>query len=64
MSKLKLFKYDYKKEFTDLNSGLSSDYGVLAQHVQEIIPDAVVSTGDLVLSDGQIINNFLNVNKV
>lgn len=27
MSKLKLYKYDYKSEFADVNGGLKSDFG-------------------------------------
>lgn len=37
---------------------------MLAQSVKEVIPDAVVETGDVLLSNGEIINNFLHVNKV
>ena len=64
VSKLKLFKYDYKPEFVDVNGGVLSDYGVLAQDVQKIIPDAVVESGDLVLSNGKVVESFLHVNKV
>ncbi|CAF0786851.1 unnamed protein product [Brachionus calyciflorus] len=63
LSKLKVYKYDFKKEFSDVNGGLVNDYGLLAQHVQEIIPEAVVETGDVVLANGDVIPNFLNVNK-
>ena len=37
--------------------------GVIAQDVGKIIPDAVESTGDVVLSDGKQVNNMLIVNK-
>lgn len=36
----------------------------MAQELKEIIPDAVVESGDLVLSNGDLVNNFLHVNKV
>jgi hypothetical protein len=36
----------------------------LAQNVKEVIPDAVVETGNVLLSNGEVINNFLHVNKV
>jgi myelin regulatory factor len=64
ISKLKLYQYDFKPEFAEINGGIQSDYGILAQELREIIPDAVVETGDLVLSNGEIVNHFLNVKKV
>lgn len=75
MSKLKLYKYDYKPEFLDVINGeclgvegeqvnqLKSDYGVLAQELKEIIPEAVFETGNIKLSDGSNIDNFLHVDK-
>jgi hypothetical protein len=38
--------------------------GVLAQEVKEIIPDAVVESSDVVLSNGVVIDKLLHVNKV
>lgn len=38
--------------------------GVIAQEVQEILPEAVKDTGDLVFSNGKTLENFLVVNKV
>ena len=40
------------------------DTGVLAQELLEILPDAVRETGDIVLPNGQRVENFLVVNKV
>lgn len=37
--------------------------GVLAQEVREIIPEAVLQTSDLTLSNGQVVENFLHVDK-
>lgn len=34
-----------------------------AQQVKEVIPDAVKTTGDVTLSNGEKIENFLLVNK-
>jgi hypothetical protein len=61
--KLKLYKYDFNEAFRDVNGGVKSDYGVIAQEVKEIIPDAVVESSDLVLSNGVVIDKFLHVNK-
>ena len=64
---LKMYNYKYKQNFADF-AGLSEeelrDMGVLAQEVSEILPDAVRETGDVVLNDGECIDNFLVVNKV
>ncbi|PIO31732.1 hypothetical protein AB205_0049410 [Aquarana catesbeiana] len=37
--------------------------GVIAQEVQEILPEAVKETGDVVCANGETIENFLVVNK-
>jgi hypothetical protein len=64
---LKLYDYKYKKAFAEY-AGISEDElkdtGVLAQEVSEVLPDAVKETGDVVLNDGEKIDNFLVVNKV
>jgi hypothetical protein len=64
LSKLKLYKFDYKPEFVAVNGGVKSDYGVLAQNLKEIIPEAVEETCDLQLPNGDVIDKFLHVNKV
>lgn len=38
--------------------------GVIAQEVQELLPSAVMDVGDVVCSDGEVIQNFLMVDKV
>ena len=67
ISRLKVYKYTYKEEFSEY-AGLSDDdraeTGVLAQDVFRVLPDAVRDTGDIVLPSGQRIENFLVVNKV
>lgn len=40
------------------------DTGVLAQEVQNVLPDAVMETGDVALNSGKQVNNLLVVNKV
>ena len=64
LKRIELYKYDFKPEFTDLNGGFKSDLGVLAQDLQKIIPEAVIKTGNVVLSNGEIIENLLVVDKV
>lgn len=39
------------------------DTGVIAQEVREVLPDAVQEAGSVVLSTGEVIDNFLLVNK-
>jgi len=66
VSQLKVYTYEYDDDFAD-HVGLSDDdkidTGVLAQELLEILPDAVRETGDIVLPNGQKIENFLVVNK-
>ena len=38
--------------------------GIIAQELREVIPDAVVESGDMILANGDLVNNFLHVNKV
>ena len=37
--------------------------GVLAQEVEQILPDAVLHTGDVTMNNGAVINDLLVVNK-
>ncbi|CAL1527645.1 unnamed protein product [Lymnaea stagnalis] len=66
VAKLRIYKYNYKEEYAD-HVGIPpenrQDTGVLAQEIQEVLPDAVQETGDVVLSNGETIENFLVVNK-
>lgn len=39
------------------------DTGVIAQEIREVLPDAVQETGSVLLPSGEVINNFLVVNK-
>lgn len=39
------------------------DTGVIAQEVREVLPDAVQEAGSVILSNGEVIDNFLLVNK-
>nr|CAD7433161.1 unnamed protein product [Timema monikensis] len=67
VQQLRLVKYRYSSEFAR-HAGLSDsclavDTGVIAQQVKQIMPDAVCSAGNIILPNGQRIENFLVVNK-
>lgn len=67
VQQLRVVRYKYNPEFARL-VGLSEedavDTGVIAQEVQQIIPDAVKETGEVDLPNGAKIDGFLVVNKV
>ncbi|XP_030377805.1 uncharacterized protein LOC115626563 [Scaptodrosophila lebanonensis] len=68
--KIRIVRYRYEPEFA-IHSGLRRvsdcedivDTGVIAQEVREVIPDAVQEAGSVVLPNGNVIENFLLVNK-
>ena len=64
---MKIYRYEYKEEYAE-HAGIPlekrQDAGVLAQEIMDVLPDAVQSTGDVRLSNGGTIDNFLVVNKV
>ena len=66
VSNMRIVRYQYKPDFAQ-QVGIKPDEldgtGVLAQEVQKILPDAVQQTGEIVLSNGETIENFLVVNK-
>lgn len=39
------------------------DTGVIAQEIREVLPDAVQEAGSILLPSGEVIDNFLLVNK-
>lgn len=59
-------RYEYDPNFAaQLNKEIDCfDTGVIAQEVAEIIPEAVSPAGNLILKNGNSIDNFLVVNKV
>lgn len=40
------------------------DTGVIAQEIREVLPEAVKEAGDIPLGNGEVIKDFLVVNKV
>ncbi|KAJ7406334.1 Myelin regulatory factor [Pitangus sulphuratus] len=64
ISRMRLVHYNYKPEFAaTVGMDNTSETGVIAQEVKEILPEAVKDTGDLVFSNGKTLENFLVVNK-
>ncbi|KAG8240644.1 hypothetical protein J6590_104847, partial [Homalodisca vitripennis] len=61
---LRVVKYRYDPEFSN-HCGLDtqSDTGIIAQELRNILPEAVMPAGDVVLPSGTRIDNFLVVNK-
>ncbi|XP_060065068.1 myelin regulatory factor-like protein isoform X2 [Ylistrum balloti] len=66
VSQMKIYQYKYSTDFAE-SAGLPEDKrgdtGVIAQEVREVLPDAVMETGDVLLPGGQKIRNLLVVNK-
>ncbi|XP_010154377.1 PREDICTED: myelin regulatory factor, partial [Eurypyga helias] len=64
ISRMRLVHYNYKPEFAaTVGIDNTSETGVIAQEVKEILPEAVKDSGDLVFSNGKTLENFLVVNK-
>lgn len=67
ISKLKVYSYKFTDEFADfagLPASARHDTGVLAQDVKEVLPDAVLPSHSVTLPTGDVIDDFLVVNKV
>lgn len=64
VANMRIYRYRYIPEYVE-HAGLKevSDTGVLAQEVQQILPDAVRPGGDVLLGNGDCIEGFLVVNK-
>ncbi|CAG9861760.1 unnamed protein product [Phyllotreta striolata] len=65
VQKIRVVRYDYEPELASELSRDSecSDTGVIAQEVARVLPEAVKPAGNIVLSNGTSIDNFLVVNK-
>jgi len=67
ISKLKVYSYKFTDEYADyagLPAGARHDTGVLAQDVKDVLPDAVTQSHNVTLPTGDVIHDFLVVNKV
>ena len=67
IQQMRIYKYSYINDYAEqvgLDEDERKETGVLAQELREVLPDAVKETGDLVLPSGEVIENFLTVNKV
>ncbi|GFU04838.1 myelin regulatory factor [Nephila pilipes] len=66
VANMRIVRYKFLPEFAK-HIGLGEENptttGIIAQEVQNLIPDAVQEAGDIVLPNGQHISNFLVVNK-
>ncbi|RWS30196.1 myelin regulatory factor-like protein, partial [Leptotrombidium deliense] len=65
VANMRVVRYKYTPEFAS-KVGVPEcevETGVIAQEVREILPDAVKEAGDVTLSNGETIENFLVVNK-
>lgn len=61
-------KYSKENEQSNASTEQSNvidviDTGVIAQEIREVLPDAVQETGSVLLPNGEVIDNFLVVNK-
>ncbi|KAL0968851.1 hypothetical protein UPYG_G00272690 [Umbra pygmaea] len=64
ISQMRLVHYQYKPEFaSSVGIDISQETGVIAQEVQQILPDAVKEGGDIICSNGETIPKLLVVNK-
>eukprot|EP00128_Syssomonas_multiformis_P004248 Colp12_sorted_trinity150504_noHs@1587 len=60
---IKLYNYDFKKEWKDTTGAPDADVGVIAQELETVIPAAVVKSGPVKLQDGTVIQDLRTVNK-
>ncbi|KAM3588032.1 uncharacterized protein V6R79_019454 [Siganus canaliculatus] len=64
ITQMRIVEFDYKPEFAS-TMGIDQTHqtGVIAQEVKELLPTAVKEVGDVSCSDGEMIENFLMVDK-
>ncbi|KAL4224813.1 hypothetical protein ACF0H5_015509 [Mactra antiquata] len=66
VSGIKIYNYQYSEDYAEhvgIPEDKRKDTGVIAQEVQEVLPDAVISTGDVKFENGNEIKDLLVVNK-
>ncbi|XP_062246655.1 myelin regulatory factor isoform X2 [Platichthys flesus] len=64
ISQMRLVHYQFKPEFAaSVGIETTAETGVIAQDVQQILPEAVKEGGDIVFANGEMIPKLLVVNK-
>ncbi|XP_050430829.1 myelin regulatory factor-like protein isoform X2 [Adelges cooleyi] len=64
VQKINVVQFSYKPEFSSMfGLSLEQDTGIIAQEVQAVLPEAVTNTGEVSLSNGDVYDDFLVVNK-
>nr|XP_008114822.1 PREDICTED: myelin regulatory factor-like protein [Anolis carolinensis] len=64
IAQVRLVEYDYKPEFASaVGINQIHETGIIAQEVQELLPRAVRSVGDVVCENGEKVDDFLMVDK-
>lgn len=64
---MKLYNYKFSDDFANamgIPEDSRDDTGVIAQEIREVLPEAVKEAGDIPLGNGEVIKDFLVVNKV
>lgn len=66
INQIRIVKYQYDSHFAEYNELNSNNYetGIIAQEIQKVLPDAVHNGGNVRLTNGVQIDNFLQINKV
>ncbi|XP_050527388.1 myelin regulatory factor-like protein isoform X3 [Daktulosphaira vitifoliae] len=64
VQKINVVEFSYKPEFSSMfGLSVNKDTGIIAQEIQEVLPEAVTNAGGIELSNGDVCNDFLVVNK-
>ncbi|KAL1775413.1 myelin regulatory factor [Sigmodon hispidus] len=64
IAQMRIVEYDYRPEFASaMGINTAHQTGMIAQEVQEILPRAVKDVGDVTCGNGEMLENFLMVDK-
>ncbi|XP_062239217.1 myelin regulatory factor-like protein isoform X1 [Platichthys flesus] len=64
ITQMRIVEFDYKPEFAStMGMDHTHQTGIIAQEVKQLLPDAVKEVGDVTCTDGEMIHNFLMVDK-
>eukprot|EP00105_Crassostrea_gigas_P008117 XP_011422583.1 PREDICTED: myelin regulatory factor isoform X5 [Crassostrea gigas] len=66
VAQMKLYNYKFSDDFANamgIPEDSREDTGVIAQEIREVLPEAVKEAGDVPLGNGEVIKDFLVVNK-